>query len=158
MPYFGYSRYPAKARTRSTSLSISSAFCSPSGRPRTRSKSSRFFSSAWRRPSSKRCVAAPGSKLSRLLTIIGTSIVGRSPHLGRVMSISPTHRLPYLSRKSSSAARTCGPPSRAPSASRKRASSKPSASTWRRNATTSGYGRAASATSSSANPISEVTL
>src|ERR1700686_39206 len=40
MPYFGYSRYPIKVRTRSIIRLASSALRSPSGRARTRSSSS----------------------------------------------------------------------------------------------------------------------
>jgi transposase len=50
------------------------------------------------RPCSKRRSAAPGSKFSTLLRIMGTSVVGRSLQRGFVMSISPTQRMPYSSR------------------------------------------------------------
>ena len=43
MPYFGYSRYPMKVRTRSIIRFVSSAFGSPSGRARKRSSSSCCF-------------------------------------------------------------------------------------------------------------------
>ena len=46
MWYFGYSRYPVKVRIRSISCLASSAFASPSGSARRRASSSRSFSSA----------------------------------------------------------------------------------------------------------------
>ena len=51
------------------------------------------------RPCSKRRSPAPGSKFLTLPRISGTSAVGRSLQRGRVMSISPTQRMPYRSRK-----------------------------------------------------------
>ena len=97
MPYFGYSRYPPKVRTRSIIRFVSSAFCSPSGRARKRSSSSSSFFDASCRPCSKRRSPAPGSKFLMLPRIMGTSMVGRSLQRGLVMSISPTPRMPYLS-------------------------------------------------------------
>ncbi len=97
MPYFGYSRYPMKVRTRSIIRLVSSAFRSPSGKARKRSSSSCSFSCASCRPCSKRCSPAPGSKFLMLPRINGTSVVGRSLQRGLVMSISPTQRMPYSS-------------------------------------------------------------
>ena len=98
MPYFGYSRYPMKVRTRSIIRLASSAFRSPSGKARKRASSSCSFSQAFCRPCSKRRSPAPGSKFLMLPRIMGTSVVGRSLQRGLVMSISPTQRMPYLSR------------------------------------------------------------
>ena len=153
MPYFGYSRYPLKVRTRSIIRLVSCTFRSPSGKTRRRARSSCSFSQACRRPSSKRRWPAPGSKLVMLPRIKGTSVVGRSLQRGLVMSISPTQRMPYRSRKARIASRASRPPASLGSSSRK-----PSSSTLSRNATTSGYGRITSATSRSASPISDVTL
>ncbi|SCF95732.1 hypothetical protein GA0115255_112862 [Streptomyces sp. Ncost-T6T-2b] len=94
MPYFGYSRYPANARTWSIIRFVSSAFRSPSGRARSRDSTSRSAWSAFCRPCSKRRSAAPGPKFRTLSRIGGTSVAGRSLHRGRVMSISPTQRMP----------------------------------------------------------------
>ena len=41
--------------------------------------------------------ARPGSKFLMLPRSMGTSMVGRSLQRGRVMSISPTPRIPYVS-------------------------------------------------------------
>ena len=153
MPYFGYSRYPMKVRTRSIIRLVSSAFGSPSGRARKRSSSSCSFAHASCRPCSKRRAPAPGSKFLTLPRITGTSVEGRSLHRGRVMSISPTQRMPYFSSHASMASRASRPPASSASSSRKSSSS-----TCCRNATTSGCGRITSATSSSASPISDVTL
>src|SRR5215218_4627450 len=153
MPYFGYSRYPANVLTRSIVRLVSSAFCSPSGRPRRRSSSSCSFFKASCRPCSKRRWAAPGAKFLMLPRISGTSVVGRSLQRGLVMSISPTQRMPYLSSQARMASRASLPPASPGSSSRKSSSS-----TCSRNATTSGCGRITSATSSSASPISDVTL
>ena len=153
MPYFGYSRYPMKVRTRSIIRLASSAFRSPSGKARKRSSSSCSFSQASCRPCSKRRSPAPGSKFLTLPRIMGTSVVGRSLQRGLVMSISPTQRMPYLSRKARMASRASRPPASFASSSRK-----PSSSTCCRKATTSGCGRITSATSRSASPISDVTL
>ena len=98
MPYFGYSRYPMKVRMRSIIRLASSAFRSPSGTARRRVSTSCSFCRAFRRPCSRRCAPAPGSKFLMLPRSIGTSVLGRSLHRGRVMSISPTQRMPYLSR------------------------------------------------------------
>ena len=98
MKYFGYSRYPAKVRIRSISRLASSAFSAPSGNSRRRVSTSRSFSKAFRWPSANRRSPAPGSKFLTLPRIIGTSVAGRSLHRGRVMSISPTQRMPYLPR------------------------------------------------------------
>ena len=106
-----------------------------------------------RGPCSKRRFPAPGSKFSTLPRIRGTSVLGRSLQRGLVMSISPTQRMPYVSRKLWMASRASRPPSSSGSSSRK-----PSSSACCRKATTSGCGRIASATSRSASPISEVTL
>ena len=54
MPYFGYSRYPMKVRTRSIIRLASSALRSPSGRARKRSSTSCSFAHASCRPCSKR--------------------------------------------------------------------------------------------------------
>ena len=153
MLYFGYSRYPMKVRTRSILRFVSSALCSPSGKARNRSNTSCSLAQASRRPCSNRRSPAPGSKLEMLPRITGTSVVGRSLHRGLVISISPTQRMPYLSRKARMASRASPPPSNLGSSSRK-----PSSSTSCRNATTSGCGRITSATSRSASPISDVTL
>ena len=153
MPYFGYSRYPANVRTRSIIRLVSSAFRSPSGKARKRSSSSCSFFQASCRPCSKRRSAAPGSKFSTLPRRMGTSMVGRSLQRGLVMSISPTPRMPYLSSQARMASRASRPPASLGSSSRK-----PSSSTCCRKATTSGCGRITSATSSSASPISDVTL
>ena len=82
MPYFGYSRYPMKVRTRSIIRLASSAFRSPSGRARKRSSSSCSFAQASCRPCSKRRSPAPGSKFLMLPRITGTSVVGRSLQRG----------------------------------------------------------------------------
>src|SRR5712692_5585361 len=66
MPYFGYSLYPMKVRTRSIIRLASSAFCPPSGEARKRSSSSCSFVHASCRPCSKRCSPAPGSKFLML--------------------------------------------------------------------------------------------
>src|SRR5213082_3462786 len=58
MPYFGYSRYPMKVRTRSIIRLASSAFRSPSGKTRKRSSSSCSFFQASCRPCSKRRLGA----------------------------------------------------------------------------------------------------
>src|SRR5439155_1754206 len=153
MPYFGYSRYPMKVRTRSINRLVSSAFRSPSGRARNRSSSSCSFFHASRRPCSKRRSPAPGSKFLMLPRITGTSVMGRSLQRGLVMSISPTQRMPYLSRKARMASRASRPPVSFAISSRK-----PSSSTCCRKATTSGRGRITSATSRSASPISDATF
>ena len=153
MPYFGYSRYPMKVRTRSIIRLASSDFRSPSGRARKRSSTSCSFAHASCRPCSKRRAAAPGSKFLMLPRITGTSVEGRSLQRGRVMSISPTQRMPYFSSHASMASRASRPPECLASSSRKSSSS-----TWCRNVTTSGCGRITSATSRSASPISDVTL
>src|SRR6266550_3126036 len=153
MPYFGYSRYPMKVRTRSIFRLTSSAFCSPSGRVRKRSSNSCSFAHASCRPCSNRRTPAPGSKFLMLPRSTGMSVVGRSLQRGLVMSISPTQRMPYMSRKPRIASRASRPPANAGSSSRK-----PSSSTDCRNATTSGCGRITSATPRSASPISDVTL
>ena len=80
-------------------------------------------------------------------------MVGRSLQRGRVMSISPAQRIPYRSSQPRMASRASRPPASPGSSSRN-----PSSSTRCRNATTSGCGRITSATSSSASPISDVTL
>ena len=98
MWYFGYSRYPMKVRIRSIIRLASSAFRSPSGKARKRVSSSCSFFQAFCRPCSKRRSPAPGSKFSMLPRSMGTSVVGRSLQRGFVMSISPTQRMPYLSR------------------------------------------------------------
>lgn len=98
MPYFGYSRYPAKALTWSIIRWAASALRSPSGRARRRDRTSCSFWRAFCRPCSKRCAAAPGPKFLTLSRIRGTSVVGRSRQRGLVMSISPTQRMPYRSR------------------------------------------------------------
>ena len=120
---------------------------------RTRASSSCSFAHASWRPCSKRRSPAPGSKFLTLPRITGTSVVGRSLQRGLVMSISPTQRMPYLSRKARMASRASRPPASVPSSSRKSSSS-----TSCRKATTSGCGRITSATSKSASPISDVTL
>ena len=158
MPYLGYSRYPAKVRTRSIIRLVSSAFCCPSGRARRRCSSSASFSHACCRPCSKRRLPAPGSWLRMLPRIVDTSMAGRSLQRGLVMSISPGQRMPYSSRKARMASRAAGPPATVASSSRKPSSARPASSTCCRNSTTSGFGRITSATSSSANPISDVTL
>ena len=56
------------------------------------------FAQASCRPCSKRRSPAPGSKFLTLPRIMGTSVAGRSLQRGLVMSISPTQRMPYVSR------------------------------------------------------------
>ena len=79
MPYFGYSRYPMKVRTRSIIRFVSSALRSPSGRARKRSSSSCSFFQASCRPCSKRRRLSPGSKFLMLPRITGTSVEGLAP-------------------------------------------------------------------------------
>ena len=154
MPYFGYSRYPMKVRTRSISRLVSWAFCSPSGRRRRRSSSRRSCSRASFRPCSKRRAPAPGSKFLTLPRINGNERGGvLAPARPRDVHLADAaHPVPVevgLDGVSSLAPR----PRTAASSSRK-----PSSSTCSRNSTSSGWGRITSATSRSASPISEVTL
>ena len=99
-----------KVRTRSIIRFVSSALRSPSGRARKRSSSSCSFFQASCRPCSKRRSPAPGSKFLMLPRIKGTCERGRSLQRGRVMSISPTQRMPYLSSQVSMASRASRPP------------------------------------------------
>ena len=99
-----------KVRTRSIIRLASSAFRSPSGKARKRSSTSCSFADASCRPCSKRRSPAPGSKFSMLPRMTGTSVVGRSLQRGRVMSISPTQRMPYRSRNARMASRASRPP------------------------------------------------
>ena len=67
MPYFGYSRYPMKVRTRSIIRLVSSALRSPSDKPRRRPSRSCSFSRACCRPCSKRRSPAPGLEVLDVL-------------------------------------------------------------------------------------------
>jgi len=87
-----------KVRTRSIIRFVSSDFCSPSAGP--------AIAPALPVPSSTPPAALLESSLAgarvEVLDIAedhGTSVVGRSLQRGLVMSISPTQRMPYLSRK-----------------------------------------------------------
>ena len=120
-----------------------------------RSRTSRSFASRLAEALARTAAApAPGAKFLMLPRITGTSVVGRSLHRGRVMSISPTQRMPYASSHASMASRASAP-------ARERRQPVQEVVVRRRAAGTPrprGCGRIASATSSSASPISEVTL
>ena len=153
MWYFGYSRYPMKVRTRSIIALVSAALDSPSGVARTRRRSSRSFSCASRRPCSKRRPASPGSKFLTLERIMGRSVDGLfAPPRPRDVDLADAAHAVRVEVGRNGVLRFL--PAR-------EGGERVQESVVRdlsRKATTSGYGRIASATSRRASPISDVTL
>ena len=99
MPYFGYSRYPMKVRTRSIiCFGLLGLLLAVRQGPQALQHVRAPSPAASCAPLLEAPLAAPGSKFSTLPRIRGTSVVGRSLQRGRVMSISPTQRMPYVSR------------------------------------------------------------
>ena len=158
MPYFGYSRYPAKVRTRSIIRLVSAAFCCPSGRSRRRYSSSRSFVPGLRRPCSKRRRPSPGSWLLTLPRIVGTSVGGSlAPARPRDVDLAGAAHAVLVEEGSEGVARRAAARD-ARELVEEAVVAQPRPSTCCRNVTTSGCGRITSATSSSASPISDVTL